>query len=192
MTILSKLRPLLEPELDAVFCYCIAEVESGCRILNIRGNPTVFINPNKFKDLVANYTPLLLAKANKRVLGHNWQSYEAAYDINSKFAMLSSAYGLFQVKGELASKLGYSTVYTFVENMRAGLEAQVDAFKRVVKYLDLAPLINANNIEDFSAIYHKNDNLPFNYQERLKKSLRSTKARLSNIANATNKENSNG
>ena len=191
MQLYKKLRLLLEPELDALFCRAVAETESYGEVLNLKGEATVTFNKAKFMALASNLPKKELNKI-QRYTGSNQQTFKAAARVNSRYAVLASSWGVFQVPADCYYDLGYSSAYVFTEQMKNGLDAQVEAFRRLVRMKNLVPVINVHDVEVFTAAY--NDDIETNeaYATKLRKNLKLFESKIKNSKNTTNKENNNG
>jgi hypothetical protein len=126
----------------------VSSVESAGTGFDQHGRPRILFERHVFRQrlqkagLPANELKLLEAKhpglINKQPGGYQggsleWQRLDSAKRIHSAAAQESASWGLYQIMGYHWQHLGYASISEFVEQMRSGESAQLDAFVRFIE-----------------------------------------------------------
>ena len=173
MNLFDKIKESVEPyNLDPKFVYAVAMVESSCKAFLPNGYPTIRFEKHVFLRYIRK-TNSELEKEASNIVGSNYQTFQKAYRIHSKYALYSTSFGLFQIMGFNADDLGYANVYTFEEAMKSSEEAQIDAFIRYVRMTNLMSAINNHDIIRFARVYNGPSYAKWHYDEKLRKALAS-------------------
>ena len=85
------------------------------------------------------------------VQGREWAAYERAAGIDPEVAMLSTSWGLGQVMGFNAQRLGYADVGEMVMLFEQGEEHQIEGMLRFIKATRARPSHRENILEDLKA-----------------------------------------
>lgn len=68
----------------------------------------------------------------KRRTGQTASTYDAAYKLNPKEAMMSTSWGMFQIMGFNHVAAGYSSVESMVEDYQKSEAVQLDSFVKLI------------------------------------------------------------
>ena len=170
MLLLKQIGQIVEPELNSVFCRAVAEVESGSIAFVQNGKPTIYFDLEYFTKNLKHLPNNKMQKV-KVFKGHNYQTFKAAQKIDSRNAYMSSYVGLFRIPLTAAKYAGFSSLFSFMDYLQSGKDAQIIAFKKYALALGAEEAINSGNVNDFTVKYHDSSFLETDYPERLKKAL---------------------
>jgi len=99
-----------------------------------------------------------------------WQALQSAYAINATAALESTSYGLPQIMGFNAKKIGYEYAQALLLDFQNSCESQVKAFFKFLEANDLLKAVRAQDWQSFTRRYNGPGNVPV-YQGRLTQAL---------------------
>lgn len=83
-----------------------------------------------------------------------WERFSTAFGLDKQAAMKATSWGTFQVLGAHATALGYSSVDEFVDKMKSGYPAHLDAFARFVDVNRLGGFLRLRDWAKFARGYN--------------------------------------
>ena len=83
-----------------------------------------------------------------------WARLDAAREIDSDAANMSTFWGMFQIGGFNWKKCGAESIDRFVEQMSHSEEMQLELFARFVKNTGMLPALKAKNWRQFARAYN--------------------------------------
>lgn len=99
-----------------------------------------------------------------------WNALQNAYAINPNAALESTSYGLPQIMGFNAKRIGYDSAQALLQDFQNSCEAQVKGFFKFLEANDLLKAVRAQDWQHFTRRYNGPGNVPV-YQGRLTQSL---------------------
>lgn len=96
-----------------------------------------------------------------------WERLMDAYFYDPVAALRACSWGRYQVLGENAENLGYSSVFRFVEKMMASERAQLEAFARFIEINDLDDALREKDWAAFARSYNGPSYADNNYDTKL-------------------------
>jgi hypothetical protein len=121
----------------------VDEVESNGRGFDKNGNVTIRFETAKFRD-----------RTGKTIVGSGREAFSKAFAINPKAAMESTSWGRYQIMGFNHETVGFDTVEAFVDAMKTGERAQLEAFVKFVVANKIDDNLRALDFEGFKKVYN--------------------------------------
>jgi len=152
-----------EPEVVAA----VINVESSGMSVDKEGFPILLFEPryfNKFTEsrYVAEISAVCQATKSAKV------RYNKAFALDPEAAMKSASWGLFQIMGANFRKCGCKSIQEFMEQIKAGEEAQVRLFISFIINSGLSDELQEKRFADFARVYNGPRYFDNRYDEKLK------------------------
>lgn len=132
------------------FAYAVATVESNNNGYDKDGYIKVRFEPHVF----AKYLRTSGQPVNVPINGFNRKAMLAASEVNEKYALMSTSFGMYQIMGFNYKLIDYDNVYSMVEGLSECEENQIEAFCKFVVNNKLTTYVNNKNYNKFA--YHYN------------------------------------
>lgn len=124
---------------DVAAIKAVARVESRGNGFLRSGKPKILFERHKFyKYTKGKYRRSHPHLCNRRAGGYGrggenqWRKFSEAFKLDPVAAMLSVSWGQFQIMGFNYAICGYTNIHDFVDAMKSGVDAQLDAFVEFV------------------------------------------------------------
>jgi hypothetical protein len=153
----------------------VAQVESKRDAFDEHGFPTILFERHKFYKYAKNRKALAKTHpdiCNAKPGGYGKYAeqkpkFDRAFALDQEAAMMACSWGMFQVMGFNWKDLGYESVGEFVNQMKSGEPAQLEAFVRYVEANHLADELRSHDWNTFALRYNGEDYRKNNYHIKL-------------------------
>ena len=153
----------------------VAVVETGVQgAFDLQGRPTVLFERHVFSELTGGAYDAAYPDISDRHAGgygtfsSQYSRLQRAAALNLEAALKSASWGAFQIMGENCACTGSGGVTAFVDNMRSGIGAHLDAFASfILSNGKLKAAVQAKNWDAFALAYNGPDYASHNYAQRL-------------------------
>lgn len=153
----------------------VAEVESLRQAFYDDGFPVILFERHKFRAFThsrynKSHPHLSGPQGNYGKAGQNQRNkFNEAFHLDPDAAMKSCSWGMFQIMGFNYELCGYNTVGEFVDAMKSGVDAQLDAFVSYVLKRSLADELRRKDFYLFAEAYNGPNQEENDYSDKMER-----------------------